>query len=119
MKYQRLGSIVVEGFTSIKSAKVRLRDLNVLVGANGAGIWNKGGVVGLGRGHRETRLTADEPLWSEQAQPVIEAQRGCRVFHFHDTSRSAAVKQQTFASDTLGELSEKNLLGGRPRPERA
>jgi len=28
---------VVEGFTSIKSAKVRLRDLNVLVGANGAG----------------------------------------------------------------------------------
>jgi predicted ATPase len=37
MKRQRLKSVVVEGFTSIHSASLALRDVNVLVGANGAG----------------------------------------------------------------------------------
>jgi len=37
MRHQRLESVVVEGFTSIRSAALTLRDLNVLVGANGAG----------------------------------------------------------------------------------
>lgn len=37
MEQRSLESIVVEGFTSIRSATVQLRDLNVLVGANGAG----------------------------------------------------------------------------------
>jgi len=37
MERQRLVKIVVEGFTSISSATVELRALNVLVGANGAG----------------------------------------------------------------------------------
>ena len=37
MRHQRLGSVVVEGFTSIHSAKVALNDVNVLVGANGTG----------------------------------------------------------------------------------
>ena len=35
MRHQRLKSVVVEGFTSIRSAA--LNDVNVLVGANGAG----------------------------------------------------------------------------------
>lgn len=173
MKHQNLESIVVEGFTSIRSAAVELRDLNVLVGANGAGksnfiaalgmlgrivdgdlglfvglaggasallssetrsparihlevrfkaggysaelapaagdelifwdetIWrpDEHGVSSLGRGHRETRLTAAEPLWSAGAEPVIEVLRGCRVFHFQDTSRTAPVKQQGYISD--------------------
>jgi predicted ATPase len=37
MDRQRLVKVVVEGFTSISSATVELRALNVLVGANGAG----------------------------------------------------------------------------------
>jgi predicted ATPase len=35
MRHQRLKSVVVEGFTSIRSAELPLHDLNVLVGANG------------------------------------------------------------------------------------
>jgi hypothetical protein len=37
MRHQRLKSAVVEGFTSIRSAALTLNDVNVLVGANGAG----------------------------------------------------------------------------------
>jgi predicted ATPase len=37
MERQRLVKVVVEGFTSISSAAVELRALNVLVGANGTG----------------------------------------------------------------------------------
>jgi len=37
MTRQKLRTILVEGFTSIKEASVELNDLNVLVGANGAG----------------------------------------------------------------------------------
>jgi predicted ATPase len=37
MEHQRLKSVLVEGFTSIRSTTLTLRDVNVLVGANGAG----------------------------------------------------------------------------------
>lgn len=37
MTRRGLRSITVEGYTSIRSARVELRDLNVLIGANGAG----------------------------------------------------------------------------------
>jgi len=47
MKHQNLESIVVEGFTSIRSAAVKLRDLNVLVGANGAGKSNFIAALGM------------------------------------------------------------------------
>jgi predicted ATPase len=173
MKYQSLESIVVEGFTSIRSATVNLRGLNVLVGANGAGksnfirvlgmlgrivdddlglfvglsggasallsdssksgriqlevefeaagysaelapasgdtlifwdenIWSRdagrasGEHLSLGRGQRETQLTEQR---SAIAQSLVNALRGCRVFHFHDTSRQAPVKQQSFIAD--------------------
>ncbi len=163
----------MEGFTSIRSVTLDLRDLNVLVGANGAGksnfiralsalgrivdselglfvglsgganallsvgkaaprlirlrveseageytaelvpaagdafifndetVWVRGTGVetSLGRGHRETGLTASEPLWVPGAAPLVETLRGCRVFHFHDTSRVAPVKQQGYISD--------------------
>jgi predicted ATPase len=46
MRHQRLKSVVVEGFTSIRSAVLALNDINVLVGANGAGKSNL--VRGLG-----------------------------------------------------------------------
>jgi predicted ATPase len=173
MRHQRLRSVAVEGFTSIRSAALELRDLNVLVGANGAGksnfiralgllgrivdselglyvglsgganallsadqtvprrihlevesdvggysaelvpaagdaliffdetIWrdDTGATASLGRGHRETALTAPEPLWASTAVPLVETLRGCRVFHFHDTSRNAPVKQQGYLAD--------------------
>jgi predicted ATPase len=47
MKHQRLESIVVEGFTSIRSATVKFRDLNVLVGANGSGKSNLIALLGM------------------------------------------------------------------------
>jgi predicted ATPase len=173
MRHQRLTSVDVAGFTSIRSVTLALRGLNVLVGANGAGksnfiralsmlgrivdselglfvglaggasallsvdravprlirlgvkseageyaaeligaagdtlifndetigVRDTGVVTSLGRGHRETALTASEPLWVPGAAPVVEALRGCRVFHFHDTSRGAPVKQQGYIAD--------------------
>jgi predicted ATPase len=173
MRHQRLRSVVVEGFTSIRSAALTLNDLNVLVGANGAGksnfiralgmlgrivdselglfvglsggasallnadqtaprlirlevesdaggyiaelvpaagdalifsdesIWPRDTnvVTSLGRGQRETALTATEPLWVPGTAPLVETLRGCRVFHFHDTSRDAPVKQQGYIAD--------------------
>jgi predicted ATPase len=173
MKHQRLSSVAVKGFTSIRSAALTLNDLNVLVGANGAGksnfiralgmlgrivdselgffVGRSGGanallnadksvprlirleveadagryiaelvpaagdvlifseetiwprdtevVTSLGRGQRETALTSTEPLWVPGAAPLVETLRGCRVFHFHDTSLGAPVKQQGYIAD--------------------
>ena len=163
----------MEGLTSIRSAALELNDVNVLVGANGAGksnliralgvlgrivdgelglyvglsggasallntdpteprrirlqvgsdaggysaelipaagdtlifsdeavlVRNTGVLTSLGRGHRETALTSTEPLWVPGAQSLVETLRGCRVFHFHDTSRGAPVKQQGYTAD--------------------
>ena len=173
MRHQRLKSVVVEGFTSIRSATLSLNDVNVLVGANGAGksnliralgvlgrivdselglfvglsgganallnadpttsrrihlevesdvggysaelvpaagdtlifsdetIWrhDTGVTAELGRGQRETLLTVPEPLWGQEAAALVATLRGCRVFHFHDTSRNAPVKQQGYTAD--------------------
>jgi putative AbiEii toxin of type IV toxin-antitoxin system len=52
--------------------------------------------LSLGRGQRETQLTEQR---SAIAQSLVNALRGCRVFHFHDTSRQAPVKQQGFIAD--------------------
>lgn len=179
MEQRSLESIVVEGFTSIRSATVQVRDLNVLVGANGAGKSNfvralgmlgrivdgelglftglsgganallngDAGTSGLiqlevqseagryvarlvpaagdtlifehevieprdeprenaawglgmglgGSGHRESQLVDAEA--SAFAGVLGDALRGCRVYHFHDTSPGAPVKQQGYMSD--------------------
>ncbi|SEU47647.1 AAA family ATPase [Nonomuraea wenchangensis] len=175
MAPQRLQSIAIRGYTSIRSTRVELRDLNVLIGANGAGksnlisvlallgrivdhqlnlfvgqaggasalLYRGGGSIPevalrlrfgpnvywaklipaardelifglesievrgeehvLGRGHRESRLTdeIDEQDLSSVAGHVADTLRGCRVFHFHDTSANAPVKQTGFASDNI------------------
>jgi predicted ATPase len=175
MTHQRLNSVVVEGFTSIRSATLALNDINVLVGANGAGksnliralsvlgrivdselslfvglsggsnallnadpttprrihlevesqlggysaqlvpaardtlifseetIWrhDTGVTADMGQGHRETLLTVPEPLWGPEAAALVETLKGCRVFHFQDTSRDAPVKQQGYTADNL------------------
>lgn len=173
MRHQRLNLVTVEGFTSIRSGTLALNDVNVLVGANGAGKSNfiralsvlgrivdselglfvglSGGAnallnvgqpaprrihlevestVGgysaelvpaagdalifsrertwwedgymtreLGRGHRETNLTAAESPQVPEVAALVETLRDCRVFHFHDTSRDAPVKQQGYTAD--------------------
>jgi predicted ATPase len=57
----------------------------------------------LGRGHRETRLHDEIERRGPKsiAGHVVDTLRGCRVFHFHDTSRNAPVKQLGYASDNV------------------
>ncbi|AXB46018.1 AAA family ATPase [Amycolatopsis albispora] len=177
MRTTPLTSIDVEGFTSIRSASVDLRALNVLVGANGAGksnfvhvfellshvveqglglfvglnggasaLLNSGseprlrvsvqtdagsyefallpaandefvfehesvsldeprsetGVRSFGQGQRESRLNpaAFHPE-SREISSVVDPLHSCRVFHFHDTSRNAPVKQYVSTADNL------------------
>jgi len=184
MMHQRLRSVVVEGFTSIRSAALELNDMNLLVGANGAGksnliralsvlgrivdrelalfvglsgganallsadptssrrihlevksdvggysaelvpaaedtlifadetIWrdDTGVTAEMGQGHRESLLTVPEPLWGPEAAALVETLRGCRVFHFHDTSRDAPVKRSGYISDNLSLRSDAENL---------
>ena len=179
MARQPLKRIVIEGFTSIRSASVALGQLNILVGANGAGKSNfvqslellgrivegelglfvglNGGASALltsgdeaarihleldaepnsyeatlvpaandelifaeeavyfhadgyerpynevlGRGQRESRL-ADDTSGNQRrvAAYVIELLKGCKVFHFHDTSSDAPVKRLVTTADNL------------------
>lgn len=49
----------------------------------------------IGKGHRETQLhkVVKGSLWGANiARHVLQAMRGWRVYHFHDTSRTAQVK---------------------------
>jgi predicted ATPase len=57
----------------------------------------------IGRGHRETRL---HEVVEQRGQPsvashIVDLLRGCRVFHFHDTSADAPVKQTVSTADNL------------------
>jgi predicted ATPase len=188
MRHQRLKSVVVEGFTSIRSAVLELNDVNVLVGANGAGksnliralgvlgriidselglfvglsgganallnaglspshlihlevdsevggysaelvpaagdslifsaetIWHSGDIQHvrhqrrLGAGHKETGLLAPDTPWAPEEVALVETLRGCRVFHFHDTSRDAPVKQQGYMADNRSLRSDAGNL---------
>lgn len=54
------------------------------------------------RGSRETRLHEPATLATGRAAAtVVELMRGCRVYHFHDTSRNAPVKQLVPTADNL------------------
>ncbi|MET1074298.1 MAG: AAA family ATPase, partial [Umezawaea sp.] len=54
-------------------------------------VTGSGRVVPFGAGHRETHLH----------EPVARLLRGCRVFHFHDTGRTAPVKQMVSTADNI------------------
>lgn len=189
MTHPRIESITVEGHTSMLSARVDLRDLNVLVGANGSGKSNfvralemlgriaekdleyyvnsrgrastllrqdgsRKGIrlvieappnryealltptvddrlifggewmeylgpghdkpwrQSLGRGHRETQLhnEVSEHPDRKVAIYVISMLSGCRVYHFHDTSDQAAVKQTSPTADNLALRSDAGNL---------
>lgn len=51
------------------------------------------------RGYRETMVANPDAPWGELAKPIVETIRGCRIYHFHDTSRTAAVKQNAYTAD--------------------
>lgn len=57
--------------------------------------------VDLGRGHRESRLSypglSGGELWV--TSDVVNILRDCHVYHFHDTSRTAAVKLYSPTAD--------------------
>lgn len=172
----RLAAVTVEGYASIRSARVHLGGLNVLIGPNGAGKSNfiaalellgrildadlqlfvgvrggagallhdgpQGGSTGitvqmeapphtylarlvpgarddlvfeteeisgpagqvlLGQGHRETLLHGEigDDANRAAANQVADILDGCRVYHFHDTSRTAPVKRFTDPADNL------------------
>ena len=168
-----LNAITIEGFTSIRSARVPLGAMNVLVGANGAGKSNfiqalgllssivdgelglyvglhggsaamsyKGHALSriemdldlhpvryrvrlipatndelifdleeivrvepepyrrdLGQGHRESKLGQARGEHDKTAELLHTALKGCRVYHFDDTSRDAPVKRQAPTAD--------------------
>lgn len=174
----KIETIRIEGYLSVSHASVELRDLNLLIGANGSGksnfvsalellgrivdsdlglyVGRRGGASSLlhrgpsttgrivldidfppdgyhaelvtaaadslvfsdelvrhemtdverqgwngwlGRGHRETRLADADSDLSSVPPHVVEVLRGCRVFHFHDTSLDAPVKRLADAAD--------------------
>ncbi|MER5262474.1 AAA family ATPase [Actinosynnema sp. NPDC002837] len=60
----------------------------------------KGTALEFPRGGREARL----PRHNRRLRPVglmVDLLRGCRVYHFHDTSRNAPVKQLVPTADNL------------------
>lgn len=66
---------------------------------------DKPNLVRLGRGHKETRLykeSKDRP-WRTVADYVLEAMQDWRVYHFHDTSPSAKMKQ-------TGDINDNRVL---------
>jgi predicted ATPase len=58
----------------------------------------------IGRGHNESKLpnvAAQGPLQAGGvARHTLEILRGCRVYHFHDTTPGAPVKQPGYTTDT-------------------
>lgn len=61
--------------------------------------WSSPKEVSLGSGHQETRVTEG----AKEGQPVAKVLRhllnNCRVFHFHDTSQTARVRQYHYIGD--------------------
>lgn len=58
----------------------------------------------IGRGHRETRLHEHVrvPVGEDSiAERVVDLLRGCRVYHFHDTSVNAPVKSFVPTADNI------------------
>ncbi|QFZ16789.1 AAA family ATPase [Saccharothrix syringae] len=70
-----------------------------------------GGIVRIGRGSRETGLHDRAVLrFRPHVRSVVDLLRGCRVYHFHDTSRNAPVKQLVPTADNLSLRSDAGNL---------
>ena len=53
-------------------------------------------VVSLGAGHSETGLIGKVEEGDKTAGILLEHLRGCRLFHFHDTSASSAIRKPSY-----------------------
>lgn len=56
-------------------------------------------VVSLGAGHQETRIGEEANRGEQTAKAVRHLLNQCRVYHFHDTSPTARVRQYCYISD--------------------
>ena len=70
---------------------------NTLIFAHEAFHWNKGGDFMLGAGHSETK--ARSGIQKNIAKFVVPAIKSWIVYHFHDTSDSAPMKQPSLLND--------------------
>jgi predicted ATPase len=55
-------------------------------------------VVDLGAGHPETNLVASADEGNQTSEVALRLLRSCRLFHFHDTSDSAASRQPCYVN---------------------
>jgi predicted ATPase len=56
-------------------------------------------VVSLGAGHQETRIAAEANRGDPTAKVFRHLLNNCRVYHFHDTSATARVRQYGYIAD--------------------
>lgn len=56
-------------------------------------------VVPLGAGHQETRIGEEANKGEQTARVIRRLLNQCRVYHFHDTSPSARVRQYCYIND--------------------
>ncbi|HUQ56785.1 AAA family ATPase [Lentzea sp.] len=95
-------TVAVHGDTSYKATLVPAARDELIFESEWIGHLNRGQEIG--RGHRETRLHEYVPVPEGEdsiAEPVVDLLRGCRVFHFHDTSANAPVKSLVSTADNL------------------
>jgi predicted ATPase len=56
-------------------------------------------VVPLGSGHQETRIGEEADKGDRKAKVIRQLLNHCRVYHFHDTSPAARVRQYCYVGD--------------------
>jgi predicted ATPase len=61
--------------------------------------WAKPRVDELGAGHQETRLISAAEEGKVTAKALVYLLNRCRVYHFHDTSATAGVRQSCYVGD--------------------
>ncbi|WP_088252659.1 AAA family ATPase [Fimbriiglobus ruber] len=66
--------------------------------------------VSLGAGHAETRLDEEAGSGDPTAKAIRDLLNRCRVYHFHDTSASARVRQHCFIHDNRLLMSDAGNL---------
>ncbi|NEP20319.1 MAG: AAA family ATPase [Leptolyngbya sp. SIO4C1] len=62
--------------------------------------WISSRIDQLGAGHQETKLNEAAEEGIETAKTLHDLLNRCRVYHFHDTSSTAGVRQSSYVGDT-------------------
>ena len=103
--------VALRGETRYQATLVPAANDELIFEAEWAGY--KGRDQQIGRGHRETRLHDDVQVSEDEDSitgPVVDLLRGCRVYHFHDTSADAPVKRLVPTADNLALRSDAGNL---------